>query len=240
MSGVLYYGFRYYNPSTGRWPSRDPIGEQGGINLYGFVANNPVSRRDFLGLKLDEYTGDVAKLVLSPTENMQEGSIGEHLAEIVDFNYSTDLLMKSDSCPSGYGSRLAFTGKLKITLTHRTGLDPAVVVGADGMTINAHERQHAAFSREIWNDMVGVANSYEGCYCKTSCFKIANRIVNALVLKANAQIGLRNKEFDFVQYARGDPGVRSAIKRLESAVDRASAELESAIEDFKKGECSRP
>ena len=25
----LYYGFRYYNPSTGRWPNRDPIGELG-------------------------------------------------------------------------------------------------------------------------------------------------------------------------------------------------------------------
>jgi len=24
-----YYGFRYYDPVTGRWPSRDPIGEQG-------------------------------------------------------------------------------------------------------------------------------------------------------------------------------------------------------------------
>jgi RHS repeat-associated protein len=33
---LLYYGYRYYNASTGRWPSRDPIGERGGKNLYGF------------------------------------------------------------------------------------------------------------------------------------------------------------------------------------------------------------
>jgi RHS repeat-associated protein len=26
-SGMFYYGFRYYDPVTGRWPSRDPIGE---------------------------------------------------------------------------------------------------------------------------------------------------------------------------------------------------------------------
>jgi RHS repeat-associated protein len=26
---LLYYGYRYYNPSTGRWPSRDPINELG-------------------------------------------------------------------------------------------------------------------------------------------------------------------------------------------------------------------
>ena len=34
-----YYGFRYYNPETGRWLSRDPIAEKGGFNLYGFILN---------------------------------------------------------------------------------------------------------------------------------------------------------------------------------------------------------
>jgi len=48
--GVTYYGYRYYDPDTGRWPSRDPIGEQGGINLYGFVNNDGVNRLDKLGL----------------------------------------------------------------------------------------------------------------------------------------------------------------------------------------------
>ncbi len=43
------YGFRYYIPVSGRWPSRDPIGEEGGINLYGFVGNEPVKLVDFLG-----------------------------------------------------------------------------------------------------------------------------------------------------------------------------------------------
>jgi RHS repeat-associated protein len=51
FTGFCYYGFRYYNPSTGRWLSRDPIGERGGRNLYGMVGNNPIGRWDFLGLK---------------------------------------------------------------------------------------------------------------------------------------------------------------------------------------------
>jgi len=32
------------------WPSRDPIGEEGGINLYGFVGNDGVNKWDILGL----------------------------------------------------------------------------------------------------------------------------------------------------------------------------------------------
>jgi hypothetical protein len=46
---VAYYGYRYYDPKTGRWPSSDPIEEEGGINLYGFVGNDGVNKWDLLG-----------------------------------------------------------------------------------------------------------------------------------------------------------------------------------------------
>jgi RHS repeat-associated protein len=46
---LCYYGYRYYDPVTGRWPSRDPIEEEGGVNLYGFVDNDGVNATDFLG-----------------------------------------------------------------------------------------------------------------------------------------------------------------------------------------------
>jgi RHS repeat-associated protein len=50
-SGVNYYGFRYYDPVTGRWPSRDPIMENGGLNLYGMLGNDLIDYWDFLGFK---------------------------------------------------------------------------------------------------------------------------------------------------------------------------------------------
>jgi len=40
--GLYLLGHRYYDPSTGRFVTRDPIGYGGGINLYGFAGNNPV------------------------------------------------------------------------------------------------------------------------------------------------------------------------------------------------------
>ncbi len=46
---LYYYGYRYYDPLTGRWPSRDPIEEEGGLNLYGFVGNDGVNGWDLLG-----------------------------------------------------------------------------------------------------------------------------------------------------------------------------------------------
>ena len=50
-SGLYNYGFRFYNPYLGRWLSRDPIGERGGLNLYAMVGNNALNGRDILGLE---------------------------------------------------------------------------------------------------------------------------------------------------------------------------------------------
>jgi uncharacterized protein RhaS with RHS repeats len=51
----------FYNPSTGRWLSRDPIQEEGGINLLAFCRNAPVDASDDLGADPDwPDAGDVA------------------------------------------------------------------------------------------------------------------------------------------------------------------------------------
>jgi RHS repeat-associated protein len=49
-TGLYYYGYRYYAPGLGRWVSRDPIEEQGGLNILCFNRNNPTTEIDVLGL----------------------------------------------------------------------------------------------------------------------------------------------------------------------------------------------
>lgn len=48
-TGLVYYGYRYYSPELGRWLNRDPIEEEGGLNLYAFVTNNPIGNVDVDG-----------------------------------------------------------------------------------------------------------------------------------------------------------------------------------------------
>ena len=48
-TGLVYYNYRYYSPEFGRWIKRDPIGEDGGVNLYAMVGNNPVRYWDIWG-----------------------------------------------------------------------------------------------------------------------------------------------------------------------------------------------
>jgi RHS repeat-associated protein len=49
ITGWYYYLYRYYDPLTGRWPSRDPIDDGGGVNLYGFCYNSSLLWVDYLG-----------------------------------------------------------------------------------------------------------------------------------------------------------------------------------------------
>jgi RHS repeat-associated protein len=42
--------YRAYDPTLTRWLSRDPSGEGGGLNLYGYAYNDPINFTDLLGL----------------------------------------------------------------------------------------------------------------------------------------------------------------------------------------------
>jgi RHS repeat-associated protein len=45
-SGLYLTRYRAYDPGTGRWLSRDPLGPLGGVNLYSYAAPNPISYSD--------------------------------------------------------------------------------------------------------------------------------------------------------------------------------------------------
>jgi RHS repeat-associated protein len=50
-SGLALAPYRAYDPALGRWISEDPIQERGGVNLYGYVKNNPLELIDLDGLR---------------------------------------------------------------------------------------------------------------------------------------------------------------------------------------------
>ena len=50
-TSLVYYNYRYYNPTLGRWTKRDPMEESGGINTYTFVSNRPTNLIDLRGLE---------------------------------------------------------------------------------------------------------------------------------------------------------------------------------------------
>jgi RHS repeat-associated protein len=49
-SGLDFAMYRAYDSNHARWLNRDPIAEAGGINLYEYVGDSPIARRDPTGL----------------------------------------------------------------------------------------------------------------------------------------------------------------------------------------------
>lgn len=105
-TGLYYYRARYYSPNLGRFMQTDPIGYQGGINLYAYVGNSPVNLGDPLGLQASPQGGSSASSWLVAMGSGQDAWLQ---AETVSPHSALAL---GSFCPSVCGS--AFSGTLGV------------------------------------------------------------------------------------------------------------------------------
>jgi RHS repeat-associated protein len=101
---LLYYGYRYYNPSTGRWISRDPIGEKGGYNLYVFTDGDPINYLDVLGLNALQYTSDGEWYVngYAGTYTFTGSASGKRTSSVAYFMQNASVVLSDNGiCDSG-------------------------------------------------------------------------------------------------------------------------------------------
>lgn len=52
-SGLIWFGYRYYDSAIGRWLTRDPLGTVDSLNLYLYAHNNPIKYIDRMGLEVE-------------------------------------------------------------------------------------------------------------------------------------------------------------------------------------------
>ncbi len=77
-TGMIYFGYRYYIPEIQKWLTRDPIGENGGMNLYGYVGSNPIGRIDPYGLEIKVHgTPTFKRKVHKALNEIRKGKDGE-------------------------------------------------------------------------------------------------------------------------------------------------------------------
>jgi RHS repeat-associated protein len=115
-SGLVYYNYRYYNPVVGKWISRDPLEEKGGLNLLAFVVNNPITTIDTNG---KDYFSDFFSQFLGP---IVKGTIYAHFLDdsISDFlsgtlgGVLTDKIADITINPKGALNLLAIVGGMEV------------------------------------------------------------------------------------------------------------------------------
>ena len=82
-TGLYYYGYRFYHPDLMRWLNRDPIEEEGGVNLYGFCGNNAINWYDV--------DGRTARIEQNGREITVTVNITIYYANRIELNAQTDL-----------------------------------------------------------------------------------------------------------------------------------------------------
>ncbi|MBQ6705528.1 MAG: RHS repeat-associated core domain-containing protein [Opitutales bacterium] len=86
---LVYYNYRHYSPSLGRFLSRDPIAEQGGLNLYAFVGNRISYLTDLLGLN-SSVLGEIEELLKKEVEKIAqnwEARLEKEVKKLIDRSF---------------------------------------------------------------------------------------------------------------------------------------------------------
>jgi RHS repeat-associated protein len=127
-SGIELTTTRAYNPKFGRWLSRDLIGYAGGINLYGYVQNNPSTLRDPSGLIFT--TGGMTTAGNSlwntimngnPTSDSMPGTAGSP-ACLMDLSVTANLV-------ADFFSNTAFGQDIRATWAENGSYDLTIIAG---------------------------------------------------------------------------------------------------------------
>ena len=149
-TGFYYFGRRYYDPNLQRFVNRDPLAENGGLNLYGYCGNNPVSLVDLLGLS------PTLQQVLVAAENAK-GAYGGSGAPGWT---ATDSWEK----PSGLGATLyhsADSGQYMLAFRGTQGVNPFSM--ADLKDWVANGLQLGGLSRQ-YDDAVSIAQNVHNLF----------------------------------------------------------------------------
>ena len=152
-TGLGYWGYRWYGPGLGRWMSRDPIGERGGLSELMFARNRPISLHDAFGL-------------CSDTEAPSSWSTGDSLVKSwTDCTVANvTMLIEKDSGCAKQGCWRLRLDEIRMQIT---------VKNCNPSTIK-HEQKHVNDLRRIsCGDTKRYARSKEGCYSleKAQCWK---------------------------------------------------------------------
>jgi len=127
---LYYYGYRYYDPVSGSWPSRDPIEEAGGVNLYSYVENDPGNETDLLGLKngpgAEESPKEAAHAAGVAAHRVAKADYLEERERILGLRKTTAKHIPMPTGPREHGGRVCChldeaTGKRTFYTTETTG-----------------------------------------------------------------------------------------------------------------------
>ncbi|MDO4410589.1 MAG: RHS repeat-associated core domain-containing protein [Akkermansia sp.] len=187
---LVYYNYRHYNPMDGRWINRDPIAEQGGRNLYGFVGNS-IFEVDYIGLALPNF--DMENEIFytdrrsifnaaKKDPETQRYMLGETIMHWPEYNFAkccgSNLILKFPNNERPHMDVHYYWVPLGVSLIDKKGRD-----------VIQHEAQHINDYAMFWNMFVNKINSLETKYQshKQCCEQVDKIRIFYSIIKKKAQ-----------------------------------------------------
>ncbi|UDQ98387.1 RHS repeat-associated core domain-containing protein [Lentisphaerota bacterium WC36G] len=164
-TGLIYYNYRYYNPVNGKWLSRDPIQEKGGMNVYGFVNNNIINKWDKLGQIPQAYLGLIAAIT---------GALANELSVLAN-SYINKMGKCDKGCPTQKDcksccDKLATKAAFAISAAYASGITACTLGAAAGFPFLSKTLFSICFATVTHlhiSSSNGLTNAYRDC--KESC-----------------------------------------------------------------------
>ena len=178
----------FYNPQTGRWLNRDPIGERGGKNNHAYADNDSINRFDFLGLhqfKLEKKPGYFAEKKPWP------GLPGEYIGGETFFELSDRTHVEKSQ-----GQWFVRAGYTSITYFWYSSPDA-----------RTHELHHVADDEAMWTEFVSEAAPYvDKPFCSKKQADCFQKVVDSLGLLYRKRADQVAAQFDCDEYDRAKGG----------------------------------
>ncbi len=149
-TGLVLMGHRSYDPGTGRFLTRDPLGYGGGMNLYGYADGNPVNESDPDGFSPIGYAANVVGLVPGPV-GMVANLVGA-VDSVAEGDYVGAALSVAGEIPIlGEGAVAAKIARLAVKVRRTTRLESAFAkIGVKHLgTGTVTNRASRAFARKL-------------------------------------------------------------------------------------------
>jgi len=221
VTGDLKYLFRDYRTEEGRWCGRDPIAEEGGLNLYLFLANSAIASVDKWGLLQ----------CIPEEEEVDEGTLNPkpdpHWKTLGDCSVSfTPSARGPMSCSCGWKFEFSATCKAKIRYLKPKETTKKLKPNTSGNTVEQHEMTHFRDAVSIYSDIEKEWNAFARKCMSAKCYEATWKYLNAYTAAMYAYKRFVDSSFDANEYR---PGKRQEEESQKAA--NAFSDYQSKIHE---------
>jgi RHS repeat-associated protein len=236
-TSLVMYQLRPYAPGLGRWMSRDPIGERGGRNLYGFVKNNSINKKDPWGLfDASEWPTECGKCKVSYVKSKLPGGGGQTdlggMTLLEGLKIETCHLAQSKNDKNKF--RISYSGsKCEATVRFDPDTDPDENIPGVGTSYRGHEWKHVQCMEKAFTWAKGkLATVEHWCCCDyQKALSVARAISGAAAyMRTTCSAGV-----DCSDYSKATaPNIRSQAESECAAYSSYVPVLEKKLADIEK------